>query len=196
MSPLGHADPFVRSTDEGHGAMELSLPAAGRPLDALIVLAWLAGWGLGLWAILQFVATGDIGSGEGSSLADWALVWALAGTCALVRLAWLMVGRERVTVSAGTLSIWRGIVGLGVTHSYPLGEVEDLHSIRHDLDTLPEAGIEWKHRGASGVRFRFAGRVVRFAHALDEAAAVEVVDRMRRAHPIDGQPHSSLRRIA
>ena len=168
------------------GGIVVDLPSPRRLLTAMIVGLWLAGWIVGLsFALQQFRGGDDLGP-DRLFLFVWSVCWLGAGVFAILYLAWLLAGRERVTLAGGRLRIWRGVWRFGLAHDYAAAGIRELRTFGRDLVPLLAAGLDFTGQGASGVRFRCDGRVVRFARALDEPAAHALVDRLRACHAFHG----------
>jgi hypothetical protein len=173
--------PFqVREIPEG---IEVDLPSPRRPLTAVIVGVWLAGWGVGLAFLAQQLRTGEITGGDVAFLVAWSLVWVAMGPLAMAYLVWLLAGRERITLREPRLTIWRGVGRVGITREYALADVHELRTFGREVVPLLAAGLDFAGQGASGVRFRAGEQIVRFARALDESSAHTLVDRLRAVHP-------------
>jgi hypothetical protein len=174
--PIGEALFNVREIPDG---IEVDLPSPRRPLTAVIVAAWLVGWAVGIAFLVQQLRAGEIVGGDVAFLVAWTLVWLAMGPLAIAYLAWLLAGRERITVREPRLTIWRGVWGVGFTREYALADICDLRTFGRDVVPLLAAGLDFAGQGSSGVRFRAGTHIVRFARALDEPAAHTLVDRLR-----------------
>jgi len=157
----------------------IDLPSPRRPVTAFVVGVWLVGWGVGLVFVVQQFQTGEPTRADQLFLAGWLAVWLAAGAAALAWLGWLLVGRERVTLTPQEIRIRHGVFGRGVTRRYALAGLSELRTFGREVPPLLAAGLDFAGRGASGVRFRHGGRVVRFARALDESSAHALVDVLR-----------------
>ena len=167
------------------GGIAIDLRSPRRPLTAVIVAAWLVGWAVGGTFVVQQFRGGENPGPDRLFLIVWSLMWFAAGPMAFAYLAWLLVGRERVTVREGRLRIWRGVWRLGIAREYEAAAVHELRTFGREVAPLVAAGLDLAGRGASGVRFRCADRVVRFARALDEPTAHALVDRLCACHPFE-----------
>jgi len=175
--------PVTFQVREVAGGLVVDLTSPRRFLTALIVAAWLVGWAIGVAFLLQQLRGGEAMGPDRWFLYGWSVAWLAAGGFAAGYLAWLVAGRERVTLDGERLRIWRGVGRLGVTHDFPLGAIHELRTFGRDVVPLLAVGLDFAGAGASGVRFRFDGRVVRFARALEEPEAHALVDRLRAAYP-------------
>jgi hypothetical protein len=174
---------------EAPGELVIDLPSPRRPLTAFVITLWLAGWAVGMSFVVQQFRSGGAATADRPFLLAWAGTWLAAGVCACAWLAWLVAGRERVTVRADALHIRRWILAWGVTRAYPLSTISELRTFGREVPPLLAAGLDITGRGASGVRFRCGPRVVRFARALDEHAAHAVVDVIRARLPLGQSSH-------
>jgi hypothetical protein len=168
------------------GGIVVDLPSPRRLLTALIVGLWLAGWFVGLSFALQQFRGGDTLGPDRVFLLAWSVIWLAAGLFAALYLAWLLAGRERITLAHGRLRIWRGVWRVGFAREYAVSGISELRTFGRDVAPLLAAGLDFAGQGASGVRCRCGGHVVRFARALDEPAAHALVDRLRATHVFDG----------
>lgn len=175
----------VRETTAG---VVIELPSPRRPITILALTAWLAGWVVGLAFMLQQYRGGEPFDADRVFLVAWAGVWLVAGLGATGYLAWLVAGRERITLAGSGLTVWRGVARWGVRHEYPVAGITELRPFGREVPPLLAAGLDLAGRGSSGVRFRCGGRVVRCARALDEHAARALVDVLRSHAPFPAAP--------
>lgn len=185
MAPVAPQSAFRVSDVPGGIVVDLASPR--RLLTAIIVGLWLAGWIVGLSFALQQFRGGEVLDSDRVFLLAWSAIWLAAGVFAILYLAWLVAGRERVTLREGRLSIWRGVWGVGYAREFAASGVEELRTFGRDVVPLLAAGLDFAGQGASGVRFRCAGHVVRFARALDEPEAHALVDRLRACLPAESR---------
>ncbi len=172
----------------------LDLPSPRRPVAVGVLLLWLGGWAFGIgFMFQQLLSSGPFGP-DRIFLVAWLLLWALAGCGALVYLAWLIAGRERVSLEGGALVIRRGVWGAAVTRRWPLDSIRRLRTFGREISPVIAFGLEVAGQGASGVQFESGGRVVRFARTLSERDARAVVQLLLARCSLDrgpdGSPHS------
>lgn len=153
----------------------LDLPSPRRPVAIGVLLLWLGSWVLGLAFLLQQLPAGGRFGFEGAFVLVWTLLWAVAGCGAIVYLAWLIAGRERVSLEGDSLVIRRGVAVVWRTRRWRLDSIHRLRTFGREISPVIALGLEVAGQGASGVRFESAGRVVRFARSLSEPDARAVV---------------------
>ena len=171
-----HAGYQVHETAEG---VSVDLPSPRRPLTALALVGWLAGWAVGVVFVAQQFTGGERLDADRVFLLAWAVVWLLAGFAAMGYVTWLVAGRERITLRAAKLVVWYGVGAWGVGRTYPVAGITELRPFGRELAPVLAAGLDIAGRGASGVRFRCQGRVVLCARALDERAARALIELLR-----------------
>ena len=186
---MSHVSPHpaygVRETPE---AFVVELRSPRRPITAFVLAAWLVGWALGLVFVVQSLLEASAPAlGDRAFLVVWVGLWLAAGVAAMAWLAWVVAGRERVTVSATELRIRRSALGAGFTRRYPLAGIAHLRTFGRDLPPLLAMGLDVSGQGASGVQFEYGGRIVRFARVLDERTAHGLVG-LLRSHAFGGRP--------
>ena len=116
----------------------------------------------------------------------WAGVWLAAGAVSAGYMAWLVAGHEQITLDGDALRIRRAVWRAGITRTYALADVRELRTFGREVPPVLAAGMELAGRGASGVRFIHRDRVVRFARALDERAAHELVEQLNAHNAFPG----------
>ena len=171
-----HAGYQVHETAEG---VAVDLPSPRRPLTAVALVAWLAGWAVGVMFVIQQFTGGERLDSDRVFLLAWAAIWVFAGFAAIGYVTWLVAGRERITLGATTLKVWYGVGRWGFGHSYAVADITELRPFGRELAPVLAAGLDLAGRGASGVRFRCEGRVVLCARALDERAARALIELLR-----------------
>ncbi|HTR97444.1 MAG TPA: hypothetical protein VMH61_06035 [Candidatus Acidoferrales bacterium] len=177
MTLMQNRSPY-RVADHGD-ELVIDLPSPRRPVTAFVVSLWLLGWSVGLAFVAQQFQSGEPTRGDDAFLGAWLVLWLAAGVLAIAWLAWLVAGRERVTLTPEAIRIRRGVLAWGFTRSFALAGMSELRTFGREVPPLLAAGLDFAGRGASGVRFRHGGRVVRFARALDEPAGHALVDLLR-----------------
>lgn len=175
------------------GELVVDLPSPRRPVAVGILSLWLAGWAFGVAFMLQQLFSPGAFGFERAFLLAWMVLWAAVGVGVMAYLAWLVAGRERVSLEGGALVIRRQVLGVGPTRRWPLASIRRLRTFGREIPPVVALSLDVSGRGASGVRFESGGRVVRFARTLGEPDARAVVERLRARHdferePRDGEP--------
>lgn len=177
--------PTAVQVHETSEQVTFDMPAPRRPLMAFFMASWLVGWAYGIVFMSQQFFSGAPFGADRIFLAVWCGFWLAAGGWGATWLAWLLAGRERVTLDRTSLRIRKSVFEVGFTATYPLSGITQLRTFGREVPPLLAAGLNFTGRGASGVRFSLRNRTVRFARALDELTARSVVDTMRAHHPFD-----------
>lgn len=166
----------------------VDLPSPRRPVTVGVLTLWLGGWAFGLVFMLQQLLSPGPFRSERLFLLAWMLLWAAAGVGVMAYMAWLLAGRERVSLEDGALVIRRGAFGLWWKRRWPLESIRRLRTFGREIPPMIALGLDFSGRGASGVRFESGGQVVRFARTLSEHDAHAVVELLRARHDFDHQP--------
>ncbi len=177
--------PRSRIVDEPTGVLVV-IPSRAHWFVVLFLTAWLGGWAMGEISALRTLLYPEEGTGLQLFLLFWVVGWTLGGGFALLSLAWMLAGEERVRVRDGVLSIKADLLGFGRTRSYDLAQVgrlrvtgpRDARSRRWDLP-VP---------GASGdgiIAFDYGAKTVRFGAGIDEAEARAIVEHLSGRFGID-----------
>lgn len=172
--------PWMKTTARG---VRLELPTRYPSYAPVLLGAWLLVWGLGLTIVVLGWAGIVVAPLPYTplNLAYFALFLAGGGVVAW-RLAWLLRGRERVSLKDGVLVIARGVKD-GNPRRFPWSEIHDLRvgSYRRRF-VYPSWGRRFVAKGDSCLRFTYEGRDEEFARGLSRAEAEELLDLLRRAN--------------
>ena len=176
LDSAGHEPPGQsRFTAEWRdGAEWLLVSPRKRLLVSLFMLVWLGGWSIGFVA-----AARDILAGERLPfLLFWFAGWTIGGAFVIALLAWGMLGRCGISISAGTLSFqWRLLV-FSRTRRFDVAHISNLRVGLND-SRWGDFGLPPFLPGANmhgGVRFDYGLRTVTIMSGLDEAEYAMVVD--------------------
>lgn len=103
----------------------------------------------------------------------------LGAVFAVVRLAWMIFGREVVELDEDSLSIEERLGGFTRRHrEFRVSGIEDLRV--ETLPGLPRGSSPRWMRGTGPIVFEFAGRSYRFGAALDKPEARVIVTELKR----------------
>src|SRR5262249_5244720 len=134
----------------------------------------------------QFFQGGELAGRPGALVfvAVWLILWTLAG--GFVVYAWLrnVAGREVVTLSPGTLSLRRQVLGFGRTREFELAHVRDLRVVPLALSPwFLWWGMSFWGLGPGSLSFDYGAKTYRFAAGLDEAEAKLLLAELQRHLP-------------
>lgn len=186
MTTSRAADPQGR--DAAAPELVVDLPSPRRPVTVGILSLWLVGWAFGVVFMVQQLLSQGPFSLDRAFLLAWMAVWVAAGFGVVGYMAWLLAGRERVSIEGGDLVIRRGAFGLWWARRWPLASIRRLRTFGREIPPMIALSLDFSGHGASGVRFESGGRVVRFARTLSEQDAHAVIDLLRARHDFDREP--------
>jgi hypothetical protein len=170
----------VRDTSDG---LELALPARRNIFALLFMTAWLCGWAFGEVAVSRQVVSGQEG-GPALFLVAWLAMWTVGGGWAIYTWLWMASGKEIVILRSGSLLIRRETLGLGKTHEYELAHVKALRVSASSTDPMGwSRGSQFWGQGGGMVAFDYGAKTFRFAGAVDEAEAAQIVAELKARHP-------------
>ena len=160
------------------------------PAGLRIVIPYWVGWPpfsfLLLWTCFAAYGADENYSRTLRGTAD-SLVWSRAylgvifviiGICAIL---WMALGREVVSFAAGSVKLWRGVLGIGRSWSFNFVDVRDVR-VGSFLD--PKAQGKWDASVVrAGIYFEYRGKLHSFGNELLESEAIKIVDAIRESHP-------------
>ena len=135
-----------------------------RPPRSWVVVLFLTAWLIG-WSFGGIDAIRHLGKGGAAIvllfLAVWLIGWFVGGCFAFLALAWLLRGREVLTVTPNELQVVRSVGRIALTRRYDAALVE---------------GISAGERGGQGycVRISYRGADVDFANGISKREAEEI----------------------
>ena len=99
-----------------------------------------------------------------------------------VTLIWWIFGRETITFDAQSITIFRGIFGVGRSRSFSLSDVRDMR-VGTWLD--PRAGGRWEPSLVHAIIcFEVRGKTQRFVNGLAQVEASRVLEAIRKHYPL------------
>lgn len=115
----------VYETPEG---LRIVVPAKRRILTALFLSFWLCGWALGWIMAFTTLLSGGAGAGR-PFLIFWLCAWTVGGMFAISFVAWMLIGKEVVTVSPEGIRIARKIGVFERSRSCKADHITDLRAV-------------------------------------------------------------------
>ena len=173
-----------RSTvEDGPEVLEITIPSRINVIKFLFLLVWLGVWAKGeMWAISEILFKTDI---EGSVfLLFWVTGWTVGGCFAIYVIAWMIGGKEKVLLNGDSLSVRRGIFGIGRGKEFTLVHVSNLRvsPVLDSRATPASDALSWFLAlwGAGGgmIAFDCGGKTYRFGIGLDEVEASVIIEHL------------------
>ena len=166
----------------GPDGLEIIIPA-GRNLFAVVFLGvWLVGWLAGEVTALAGLA-GIASAGNVAAdlfLLVWLTFWTIGGYFATTTWLWMLVGKERILMGAGTLCVKRDILGLGRPRTYELFRIRNLRvAAQADVPRVPRVAFRPWGAMAGLIAFDYEGKSIRFGGAIEAAEARMIVERLK-----------------
>lgn len=165
--------------------LTLSLPAPRHWFTLAILTAWQIVWAIGLVATLSAIFGPQIGSPAALFFAvAWLLGWCGAGLFSLYIIAWMLNGREIVTLDRDTLTIRRDIRGRGRDQRYRLAMIAALRA-DDDRAGLYELATSLRLFGLGNgkLHFDYSGLDYCFGAGLSRGEA-DAVAALLDSHPL------------
>lgn len=167
----------ISSTGDTADGYEIVIPAKRNILILLFLTAWLGGWVMGEVSAFRELTT--------SAQPDWFLVfwltgWTVGGGFAILVWLWTVAGKEVVILRPGELSIRHQLFGIGRSREFDLAHVRNL---RVSPARSSQQAASMRYWGFPGtLAFDYGSRTFRFAGAVDEAEAAQIVWELRKRH--------------
>ena len=160
--------------------LELVVPAKRNILVTAFLGFWLCGWAFGEVMVVTQLRTGNA-AGANLFLIAWLGAWTVGGGFAIYAFFWSLVGKERVLLSPGRISIRREILGFGRTSEYALGHVSKLRVAPHPHNPYDfRSGLQFWGVGGGLIAFDHGAATVRFAASVEESEAASIVERFEQ----------------
>lgn len=172
----------VADTAEG---VVVSTPARKNWFILIFMPVWLIGWAVGGVAAASQLFAADSFRGESQLfLIAWLTLWTLFGLLALLLFLWTLLGVERVTFGAHSVSIRREVLGLGLTREYDFSHVHRLRVAPDSINLFdPRSAIRFWGFGGGLIAFDYGSSTVRFGGGVDEAEANRVIGKIASRFP-------------
>lgn len=154
--------------ENGGGSPRVVIPGHLSPV-AIFLLLWVSFWTFGgVEAIQTFWQSVGKGSPEWF-LAFWLVGWVAGESLVLGTLAYMLVGREIITLRPGQLEIRLQLLEFGFSRQYDISRVTN---VRVSM-------VRGRNQFPSALAFDYGARTVRFGRGIDEAEAALVLGDLR-----------------
>jgi hypothetical protein len=155
----------------------IEIPARRNWFVILFLGFWLCGWALGeVMVPIKFFGGGVPAPAALFSLV-WLGAWTLGGATAITIFAWMLAGREVITVTRDGLSIRRQVRGFGHTRTYDIAHLSRLRLEPHSYNIFdPQMALAFYGLGGGRVAFDYGSSTVRFDNRIDEPDALKVIE--------------------
>ena len=111
----------------------------------------------------------------------WLIGWTIAGIAVFGFLAWMIAGKEVITLTSEALIIEKGVFKLGKSKHYLLSDVKNLRLnpsyVTGFFGFLNPEHLFWPQ---SRLAFDFGMKTVKFAASIDEAEASSLLEMFKQ----------------
>jgi hypothetical protein len=145
--------------------------------------AWLGGWAIGeISALTLFL---PLGIGEGTSIivfvVFWLIGWTIGGTVVILIVAWNLVGKEVIILSADILKIELRILMLKRTKRYLPTNIKNFRLLATGEGQLMFNLFQREFWGFNGnIAFDYGMKTIKFSKGIDEAEASYIINLLKR----------------
>ncbi|MDS4026800.1 MAG: hypothetical protein RKO25_07440 [Candidatus Contendobacter sp.] len=146
----------------------------------LFLPIWLVGWAFGeVMATAALLTPGT--DANKLFLGVWLCMWTLGGFFAIFALAWMIAGREIVSVNGQDLVHVRTVSGISRSKEYTLSAVSNLRASPQQF-SLSNQDADFEYWGLSGgsIAFDYGKSTHRFGAGLNDAEAEHVVSSLKK----------------
>jgi len=170
------------------GGIELRIPSSRNWFVVFFLALWLCGWVFGEFNVVRELQH-PAENAPVAFMAFWIVGWTVGGFFALATLAWLVAGREHVTIAGDEFAVRREAFGIGWTRRYELRNAKNLRVFDAPVDAGP-FGMRDPYGFRSGpFVFDYGPRSIRFGVGLDVAEARATLARILAAKPALSSNH-------
>ena len=168
--PSGRA----RVRDNGY-TLEIIIPARKNLFVIIFLMAWMGGWLMGeIFALSELVSIifkppdEGLPAGIDLFLLFWLIGWTIGGIAVFGFLAWMIIGREIITLTPEALSIGKRLFKIKRRKHYLLPDVKNLRLLPSYDTGFFNFSVLWQQ---PRLAFDFGMKTVKFAASIDEAEA-------------------------
>lgn len=178
MAVVAPAEPRAVTTETPAG-LEILVPAKRNWFATAFLGFWLCGWAVGeVMVLLQFLS-GEMPMEGMLFTVVWLCGWTVGGGFALYVFWWSLVGRERVLLGPGRISLRREIFGWGRSREYELVHVRRLRASANKHNAYDfRSGLQFWGIGGGSIAFDHGSATVQFGAGLEESEAQSLVERL------------------
>ena len=161
--------------------LQIEIPVKKNWFVIIFATVWMGGWVMGEVFALSTLLSSDSPTGVDLFLLVWVTGWTIGGAFVLYMIAWILMGKEKIELHNGILSLERSVHGIGRKKKYDIQSIKSLA-----LNPQPEYS-GWGGRrnrntfGLTGgtLKFDYGMKTVKFAGNIDEAEAKVLLEKLK-----------------
>ncbi len=163
---------------------EITIPARRNWFLILFIGVWLGGWLFG--EVTAITTVTGILSGHPANLFMfiWLGAWTVGGFFALRTFLWNVMGKEKITIGQGTLSIDKKAALLFKPKTYDLDEVKNIRVQENNVSNEGLFRLRRKNYNVydtnGAIWFDYGLQTVKFAEGIDEAEARFIIEKLKK----------------
>jgi hypothetical protein len=162
----------------------LSIPTKRNPFILLFLSAWLVGWAVGWVSAASQLASPAAKGPPDLFLVPWLTIWSLGGVFAIWAFAWLVAGREVVTLRPHELVVSRKALGLGRIRQYDVAHVANLRVAPDGYNPFDfRSRMRFWGIGGGPIAFDYGASTVRFGASVEEGEAGQLIKALVERQP-------------
>ena len=179
--------------------LQIEIPTRRNWLEMGFLFFWLLFWVVTEYsALVTLFHYDDIKPGTRLIVIGWIALWTIGGLYALLALLWQLVGKEKVSVTANTLSIGKHVYQLNRTKHYQIRQIRGLQANPLPTDD-PIFAMNQRHNifGFNGgtLQFRYGKKTIKFAGSMSDSEARLVLEALQACAHFDEQHFGSYQLV-
>lgn len=136
-------------------------------------------WVLGEKIIVSLILEMSVLQGYTFIFLLWFIGWTVAGFYIFLKLAWVVTGREVITISPDILKIEKRYIGIRRSKEYILKEIQDIQlepneALRHRRGIIHSVFFK------GFIRFNYRYKTIAFMNSVEEDEAVYILEQIKQ----------------
>lgn len=150
-----------------------------------------------LWAVVEITVVVPLIRDKAFGLPDlsaflWpaTIIWTLTGFFGLYYLAWVLLGKEVITVTSQSISINRFIDGFAIPFGFPkeysAKQIKDLRISSWMSDPVQNLSVRWVRfwrMGGGFIAFGYGEQTIRCGDGINETEAKQILAEIQQRYP-------------
>ena len=169
---------------DGVDRITVEIPTRRNWFIILFLGFWLCGWAVGEVMVPMKFLSSDVPTPFALFSVVWLGVWTLGGSFAMAIFAWMLAGREVITITRDLISIRRHVRRLGYTRIYEMAHLSRLRVDSQPYSIFdPQMGLAFYGLAGGRVAFDYGSSTVRFGNRIEEPDALRILEASKKVVP-------------
>jgi len=159
----------------------IEIPSKKNWFIIIFMIVWMGPWVAGETSVIREIFRSETIVFANAFQLFWLAGWTFGGIMVIFSILRLLIGKERIIIERGIMTIKKSIFGIGRKRSYEIKSIKNL-----DINTTSDERNSKKNYRRSirikvgTIKFDYGMKTIRFANDIDEAEAKMIIEKLKK----------------